>query len=458
MFNLKTIKFMKKLLFILAALTAFAFTACNNKEGETPTGDTFAGTTWVSTYNGSPMTVAFGNDGTVTIRSDSEIFTRAYTYKGTYTYNAPNLTILLQIDGRTETFTGTYSNGVLRISGSMGTLEFTQTEGPSPDDGDNENDSNIGSSDLSRYVLGEWDCFKMSYRLEDGVLHEEESPFARMEADAEDAVIEAPTPQTRAEEELIGYETWYLRFSDSRTLYIETNIEYLNGQTATEMDYLPYTVEGNRLFITDSDVTTEFTISPEKDENGGDIMVLRYTSETTTEEQPWTERTLYLSRISGVPDDDSGDNEPSQIRPHFEFSGRWEVYASSDKNEKFGPDEDTEVYIYLVGYEDGWGEWYSRYLVSDNEDDSEDETEAKSYSVELGGDLSYKLLDGYSIEKGFYPMEVTMVTWDWKGNEDEFEIETWYIQLDPEDENLATWWNGDYSEKAYRRYLRRVSR
>ena len=438
---------MKKLLIALAALMTLAFVGCE-KENPQPDGDALAGTTWTSLYNGSPVTVAFEKGGIVTMSTDSEVFTRAYTYTGTYTYNAPHLTIQMQIDGQTETFTGTYSNGVLRISGSMGTIEFTQTSGPSPDGGDDEDDSNIGTGDLSRYVIGEWECYKLSWRFDDSTLHEEESPFAIIESDADDEVIFGPGPAqgTRAEEELVGYETRFFTFRTDGTLYSEAHIEYLNGQSTTDNDYFYYTLADDRLLtIEGSDFTMELTISCSTDENGDDIMVLKYTSETTTEEQPWTELTIYLHRLSGHSD---GEDEPLERAHYFEFSGKWEVFASSDKNEKFGPEEDTEVIIELCGYDRGEGYWYSRYLASDAEDAEESGTRSDYYSQELEGKLYYELLEEYSVEKKFYPMAVTLLN----GNKEE--KETWYIQIDPEDENLATWWNGDYSSKAYCRYLR----
>ena len=435
---------MKKLLIALAALMTLAFTGCD-KENPLPDGDALAGTTWTSLYNGSPVTVAFEKGGIVTISADSELFTRAYVYTGTYTYDAPNITIQMQIDGKTETFTGTYSNGVLRISGSMGTIEFIQTAGPSPDDGDDENNSNIGSDDLSHYLLGKWECYKLSWRSDDGTLHEEESPFAIMEADAEGDVIFDPGYGTRSEEELVGYETNFFTFRTDGILYAEAHIEYLNGQSIMENDYFNYTMAGGLLTISSSDFTGDFTVSCSTDENGDDIMVLRGTSATTAEEMPGTEQTIYLHRLSGYSDE---EYEPSERLKYFEFSGKWEVYASSDKNEKFGPKEDTEVIIELLGYDNGEGSWYSRYLASDAEESAGSRTRSDYYSVELEGKLYYELLDGYSFEKKFYPMAVIL----FNGNKEE--KETWYIQIDPEDENLATWWNGDNSSKAYCRYLR----
>lgn len=122
---------MKKLLIAMAALMTLAFVGCE-KEAE-PAADALAGTTWESSYGGTPLTVSFNAGGVVTLNMGSE------TYTGTYTYKAPDVTIQMPIDGRNETFTGTCSNGVLNISSSeYGSFVFTQTGGPSPDESDDD--------------------------------------------------------------------------------------------------------------------------------------------------------------------------------------------------------------------------------------------------------------------------------------------------------------------------------
>ena len=118
---------MKKLLIAMAALMTLAFVGCEKEEE--PATDALTGTTWASSYGGTPLAVSFNAGGIVTLNMGSE------TYTGTYTYNAPNVAIQMPIDGRNVAFTGTYSNGALNISSSeYGSFVFTQTGGPSPDE------------------------------------------------------------------------------------------------------------------------------------------------------------------------------------------------------------------------------------------------------------------------------------------------------------------------------------
>ena len=120
---------MKKLLIAMAALMTLAFVGCEKEEE--PATDALTGTTWASSYGGTPLAVSFNAGGIVTLNMGSE------TYTGTYTYNAPNVAIQMPIDGRNVAFTGTYSNGALNISSSeYGSFVFTQTGGPSPDGSD----------------------------------------------------------------------------------------------------------------------------------------------------------------------------------------------------------------------------------------------------------------------------------------------------------------------------------
>ena len=128
---------MKKLLIAMAALMTLAFVGCE-KEEETAT-DALTGTTWESSYEGIPLSVSFSAGGIVTLSMGSE------TYTGTYVYSNSNVTIQIPIDGRNETFTGTYSNGSLYIAGDLGSFVFTQTGGPSPDESgdDSESDDSI---------------------------------------------------------------------------------------------------------------------------------------------------------------------------------------------------------------------------------------------------------------------------------------------------------------------------
>ena len=115
----------------MAALMTLAFVGCEKEEE--PATDALTGTTWTSSYGGTPLAVSFNAGGIVTLNMGSE------TYTGTYTYNAPNVAIQMPIDGRNVTFTGTYSNGALNISSSeYGSFVFTQTGGPSPDESDDD--------------------------------------------------------------------------------------------------------------------------------------------------------------------------------------------------------------------------------------------------------------------------------------------------------------------------------
>ena len=134
---------MKKLLIAMAALMTLAFIGCEKEEE--PATDALTGTTWESSYGGTPLAVSFNAGGIVTLNMGSE------TYTGTYTYKAPNVAIQMPIDGRNVAFTGTYSNGTLNISSSeYGSFVFTQTGGPSPD-GSDEADNPDNQSEM-KYV------------------------------------------------------------------------------------------------------------------------------------------------------------------------------------------------------------------------------------------------------------------------------------------------------------------
>lgn len=132
---------MKKFLIAMAALMTLAFIGCEKEEE--PATDALTGTTWTSSYGGTPLAVSFNAGGIVTLNMGSE------TYTGTYTYNAPNVAIQMPIDGRNVAFTGTYSNGTLNISSSeYGSFVFTQTGGTVPDEsGDDGEDGDDGKSD-----------------------------------------------------------------------------------------------------------------------------------------------------------------------------------------------------------------------------------------------------------------------------------------------------------------------
>lgn len=120
---------MKNFFLVMAFMMMLAFIGCG-KDGE-PAADALSGTTWASSYGGSPLAVSFNAGGIVILNMGSE------TYTGTYTYNNSNVAIQMSIDGRNVTFTGTYSNGTLNISSSeYGSFVFTQTGGPSPDESD----------------------------------------------------------------------------------------------------------------------------------------------------------------------------------------------------------------------------------------------------------------------------------------------------------------------------------
>ena len=123
---------MKKIILALTLLTAAVFASCSNDD--TPT-DALTGTTWASSYEGIPLEVSFEKGGKATLNMGSE------RYVGTYTYNQPNVTIQMPIEGQNVTFNGTYSNGALHISNSeYGSFIFTQTGGPSPDDNSENSD------------------------------------------------------------------------------------------------------------------------------------------------------------------------------------------------------------------------------------------------------------------------------------------------------------------------------
>lgn len=131
---------MKKIFFALAALMAFAFTGCEKDGSET---DALTGTTWTSSYEGIPVELSFQKGGQVTLNMDSA------RYVGTYTYNKPHVTIQMPIEGRNETFTGTYSDGALNISNSeYGSFVFVQTGGPSPDDNSDDAGDTGDQSDV----------------------------------------------------------------------------------------------------------------------------------------------------------------------------------------------------------------------------------------------------------------------------------------------------------------------
>ena len=120
---------MKNFFLVMAVMMMLAFIGCG-KDGE-PAADALSGTTWASSYGGTPLAVSFNAGGIVILNMGSE------TYTGTYTYNNSNVAIQMSIDGRNVTFTGTYSNGTLNISSSeYGSFVFTQTGGPSPDESD----------------------------------------------------------------------------------------------------------------------------------------------------------------------------------------------------------------------------------------------------------------------------------------------------------------------------------
>ena len=148
---------MKKIFFALAALMAFAFAGCEKDGSET---DALTGTTWSSSYEGIPVELSFQKGGQATLNMDSE------RYVGTYTYNKPHVTIQMPIEGRNETFTGTYSDGALNISNSeYGSFVFVQTGGPSPDDKDENTDGPQGAAGklLKQITHEDGECVYIEY-------------------------------------------------------------------------------------------------------------------------------------------------------------------------------------------------------------------------------------------------------------------------------------------------------
>lgn len=109
---------MKKILFIVAAIAALAFTSCG-KDKENGLG----GSTWV--YRLEPTTdtwvnisLSFHNNGTVDMNAEYMIYGEYEkgSVKGMYTYVAPNITLTFtDEDGEVERMTGTITDNKMLL-------------------------------------------------------------------------------------------------------------------------------------------------------------------------------------------------------------------------------------------------------------------------------------------------------------------------------------------------------
>lgn len=134
---------MKKFLFALAAMAAFAFVGCDN---ESENSDGLAGTVWTSQDNGVSMKVAFNSNSMVTISMGG------YSFSGSYIYDYPDVTITLNLYGEKVVMYGKFTDDKLIIYHDDGELfgEFTKKDGQNKDEDIEE------ELDIKTGIIGSW--------------------------------------------------------------------------------------------------------------------------------------------------------------------------------------------------------------------------------------------------------------------------------------------------------------
>ena len=203
-------------------------------------------------------------------------------------------------------------------NGGIGTGDNTEQDGNDNNggqDGDDEGDSGV-VTDLQKYILGRWMCTRMEWRFDEsedgGVFHSENAPFAIT------AYFASSSPETAAVrphivsrgddyeldegQVIIGYENRYMVFNADGTVKSEVQAEYLpeyadSEEYGPEDEDMTYTLSGDRVVMYDSEgYSFDFHAEMTKDEDGVDCLVFRYTSDSPTENQPWTMHNLYFKR------------------------------------------------------------------------------------------------------------------------------------------------------------------
>ena len=189
--------------------------------------------------------------------------------------------------------------------------DIANSDGNNTEQGDN-NDSNEPSN-LQEYIVGRWLLTRLEWRFEasydGGVLHSENAPFAITGYEASASV---PDNGSRADDYeldegqvIYGYENRYMEFKADGTIHTEVYTEYLpewadkegQGYETAEED-MTYILSGDRIVMTDIEgYKFDCRVVRSKDEDGFDCMVLMYTSDAPTEEQPWTMENMYFRKL-----------------------------------------------------------------------------------------------------------------------------------------------------------------
>ena len=202
-------------------------------------------------------------------------------------------------------------------NGGIGSGDNTE-QGDDDNNGHDEGGSGVVVSGLQKYILGHWRFTRLEWRFDEsydgGVLHSENAPFAITAYFASASPSSASLLSrvvTRGDDYeldegqvIIGYEERYMEFRADGTMHLEVHVEYLpeyadqEGQGyESEDEDMTYTLSGNRIVMYDAEgYSFDCEVVTTKDEYGIDCMVLKYTSDSPTDAQPWTMENMYFKR------------------------------------------------------------------------------------------------------------------------------------------------------------------
>ena len=204
-------------------------------------------------------------------------------------------------------------------NGGIGSGDNTEQEGNGNNggqEGDDDEGSGVVVSGLQKYILGHWRWTRLEWRFDEsedgGVFHSENAPFAitvYFASSSPESAVVLPHIVSRGDDYeldegqvIIGYENRYMVFNADGTAKSEVQAEYLpeyadREEYGPEDEDMTYTLSGDRVVMYDSEgYSFDFHAEMTKDEDGVDCLVFRYTSDSPTENQPWTMQNLYFKR------------------------------------------------------------------------------------------------------------------------------------------------------------------